>query len=681
MSYYGSWKIDDLLTFSANTHRFDTGAATDADGAPAYRVYEDETSTPILTGTMALLDSSNTAGFYSEQITLSAANGLEKGKSYTIYISAAVNSVTGTMSHNFQMEAEVDANIVSDKTGYSLANGAITAAVIATDAIDADALADGAITAATFAAGAITATVIATDAIDADAIADNAIDAGAIAADAITAAKIADGAIDAATFAAGAITAAAIATDAIDNDAIAANAVTEIQSGLATAASIAALNNLSAAQVNSEVDTALADIRLDELLAADSDIDGVAPPTVGSVFHELMSKTTGSFTFDQTTDSNEALRDRGDAAWITATGFSTLSQADVRTAVGLGSANLDTQLAALPTAGENADAVWEEAIADHSGTAGSTAEALNAAGAAGDPWTTALPGAYGAGSAGNIIGNNLNATVSSRATQTSVDTLAGYVDTEVAAILADTNELQTDWTNGGRLDLILDSIDSDAAAILADTGTDGVVVAAGSKTGYSLSAAGIQAIWDALTSALTTAGSIGKLIVDNLNATISSRSSHSAADVWSVATRILTAGTNIVLAKGVGVTGFNDLSAAQVNTEADTALSDYDPPTHAELVSEINSVQSDISGLNNLSAAQVNAEVVDVMRTDTLPDSYAADGAQPTIAQALLAIHQFLTEKEVSGTTVSVKKPDGTTSVMTFTLDDATTPTSITRAT
>ncbi len=36
---------------------------------------------------------------------------------------------------------------------------------------------------------------------------------------------------------------------------------------------------------------------------------------------------------------------------------------------------------------------------------------------------------------------------------------------DVAAILADTNELQTDWTNGGRLDLILD-------IIAADTTTD-----------------------------------------------------------------------------------------------------------------------------------------------------------------------------------------------------------------
>lgn len=42
------------------------------------------------------------------------------------------------------------------------------------------------------------------------------------------------------------------------------------------------------------------------------------------------------------------------------------------------------------------------------------------------------------------------------------------------------------------------------------------------KTGYGLSAAAVQAIWDALTTALTTVGSIGKLLVDNVNATISS---------------------------------------------------------------------------------------------------------------------------------------------------------------
>lgn len=68
-----------------------------------------------------------------------------------------------------------------------------------------------------------------------------------------------------------------------------------------------------------------------------------------------------------------------------------------------------------------ADAVWDATLADHLDS-GSTGEALNAAGAAGDPWITALPGAYGAGTAGFIVGTNLNATVSSRSTYAGADT-------------------------------------------------------------------------------------------------------------------------------------------------------------------------------------------------------------------------------------------------------------------
>lgn len=64
------------------------------------------------------------------------------------------------------------------------------------------------------------------------------------------------------TIADGAITAAKIATDALTAAKLAADAVSEIQNGLATAASIVALNNLSAAQVNAEVDAALADVGL-----------------------------------------------------------------------------------------------------------------------------------------------------------------------------------------------------------------------------------------------------------------------------------------------------------------------------------------------------------------------------------------------------------------------------------
>lgn len=64
----------------------------------------------------------------------------------------------------------------------------------------------------------------------------------------------------------------------------------------------------------------------------------------------------------------------------------------------------------------------------------------------------------------------------------------------------------------------------------------------------------------------------------------------------------------------------------------------------------------------------------------TITDSVPADGSLPTVNQALYMIWQFLSEKSVSGTTLTVKKADGSTSLMTFTLDDADTPNSITRA-
>jgi len=53
-----------------------------------------------------------------------------------------------------------------------------------------------------------------------------------------------------------------------------------------------------------------------------------------------------------------------------------------------------------------------------------------------------------------------------------LSTIAGYIDTEVAAILADTNELQTDLTNGGRLDLLIDAIKAKTDNIPAAPATE-----------------------------------------------------------------------------------------------------------------------------------------------------------------------------------------------------------------
>lgn len=117
-----------------------------------------------------------------------------------------------------------------------------------------------------------------------------------------------------------------------------------------------------------------------------------------------------------------------------------------------------------------ATSVWDETLADHLDS-GSTGASLNAAGAAGDPWTTALPGAYGAGTAGNIVGNNINATVSSRATQTSVDTVDDFLDTEITDIR---NRLPAALV-GGRMDSSVGAMAANtitAAATAADFSTE-----------------------------------------------------------------------------------------------------------------------------------------------------------------------------------------------------------------
>ncbi len=102
---------------------------------------------------------------------------------------------------------------------------------------------------------------------------------------------------------------------------------------------------------------------------------------------------------------------------------------------------------------------------------------------------------------------------------------AGEVDANVAKWLTATpNALQS-----GRVDSYVGAILAGviAAASFASGALDAVwstgTRALTDKAGFALSSAGVQAIWDALTSALTTVGSVGKRIADNLDALISTR--------------------------------------------------------------------------------------------------------------------------------------------------------------
>lgn len=248
------------------------------------------------------------------------------------------------------------------------------------------------------------------------------------------------------------------------------------------------------------------------------------------------------------------------------------------TAAAIATGAIDADALAADAVAEIADGVWDEALAGHAG-AGSAGEALSAAGTAGDPWTTALPGAYGAGTAGKIIGDNLNATVGSRATQTSVDTIDDFLDTEVAAILADTNELQTDLTNGGRLDLLIDSIITHLTDIKgAGWATETLVAIAAfvdtletrltaARAGYldNLSAGAVPTAAQIKT-AMEAAGSHLALILEDTGTTIQAELDGIQADTEDLQTQIGAAGA------GLSAVPWNAAWDAQVQSEVDDAL-------------------------------------------------------------------------------------------------------------
>ena len=230
-----------------------------------------------------------------------------------------------------------------------------------------------------------------------------------------------------------------------------------------------------------------------------------------------------------------------------------------------------------PTAAAVADAVWDELLSGHV-VSGSSGEALSAAGTAGDPWTTALPGAYGAGTAGKIVGDNINAPIAT------VDTVVDGIASSVAAL----NDVSSADVNAACDTAISDAALATAANLVTvDTVVDGI------QTDLSNATDGLGAI------------------------------------------------------------------------KADTAaiLIDTGTTIPAQIVSEVNAVQSDIAALNDISAASVNAEVVDALNTDTYAEpGQGVPAATTSLAAKINYLYKFLRNKKTqTATDLKVFDDAGTT--------------------
>jgi len=153
------------------------------------------------------------------------------------------------------------------------------------------------------------------------------------------------------------------------------------------------------------------------------------------------------------------------------------------------------------------------------------------------------------------------------------------VKAETALIVADTNELQGDWTNGGRLDLLLDAI---------------------------------------------------KVPTDKM--------------VFTVANQL----------------DVNMLSISGDGPAADNCELFFDGTGYAG------------------GTTKLKIDAADIFTT-SMTEAYAANAAAFTFAQGMYAIHQMLMQFGISGTSLTVRKLDNTTTAFVGTLDDATTPTDLKR--
>jgi hypothetical protein len=96
--------IDEVVYFDVITSDpTDEGAAIDADSAPLFDVFEEATDTPILDD-QTMTKRTSLTGNYRGTFTASAANGFEAGKWYSVVVTAIVGAKTGKcVAKNFRI--------------------------------------------------------------------------------------------------------------------------------------------------------------------------------------------------------------------------------------------------------------------------------------------------------------------------------------------------------------------------------------------------------------------------------------------------------------------------------------------------------------------------------------------------------------------------------------------------
>ena len=393
--------LDEVVHFDAITSHPTTGAVTDADATPTWSIFEEDTDTAILSA-QDFTKRTALTGNYRGSATLSTANGFEVGKWYHVIGSATVNAIAGKAVVMRFRVVSAESIVGQPKVDLAALGGTGQSATDLKDFAD-----DGYDPATNKVQGVVLVDTLTT-------YTGNTLQTGDLFP--LVSTEIAD--IKAKTD--------ALPSDPADQSLIVA-ATDAIMSRLGVAgAGLTALGdtriaNLDAtissratpAQANAECDTAIADAAL-ATAANLATVAGYLDTEISAILadtNELQADWVNGGRLDNILDARSSQTSVDDLP----------TNAELATALGTADDAVLVVLAKFETALELDGAVWRF-----------TANSLELApgGAGSDPWLTALPGAYGAGTAGKIVGDNVNATISSRATPAQVNT---EVDTALIA--------------------------------------------------------------------------------------------------------------------------------------------------------------------------------------------------------------------------------------------------------
>ena len=255
----------------------------------------------------------------------------------------------------------------------------------------------------------------------------------------------------------------------------------------------------------------------------------------------------------------------------------------------------------------------------------------------------------------------------------SVSADVAAVKAETVLIVADTNELQTDDVPGliATLDAVVDTVKAETALIVADTN--------------ELQADDVPGLIAALDAVVDTVKAETVLILADtadMQPKLGTPAADVSADIAAVKaeTALIVADTNELQTDDVpGLIA--TLDAVVDTVKADTAAILVDT---ADMQPKLGAPAADLAA--DLAAVKVDTgttipATLTALLTTAMTEAYPTDGATMTVAEALYLIAQSIGEFSIAGTTITVKKIDGSASAATYTLNDGTNPTSRTRAT